>query len=261
MNCFQAKANQVEHQWFVIDANNQVVGRLAAQIAPILMGKHRPTYTPHIDTGDFVIVTNVDKVVYTGKKWEQKVYQRYSGYPGGQKEEVAWKLFARRPERILHEAIRRMMPKSKMGRHMMAKLKLYVGDGHPHQAQQPTPLDAKVGRPIASGIIYAPEQVVNPPRSRRKRKEQLAVDVPETTADAPILDASAPPVEASATAPTLDTPGLPVETQAIQDAPVYASGEDVEDVVVGTESEEAPTPAEEAPTAEPPADDEKPTQV
>ena len=92
MNCYQAKAGELAKQWYVIDATDMVVGRLAAQIAPILMGKHRPTYTPHIDTGDFVIVTNVDKVVFTGNKWQQKSYQRYSGHPGGQKEEVAWKL-------------------------------------------------------------------------------------------------------------------------------------------------------------------------
>ena len=127
MKCYQAKTGELQKHWYVIDAENQVVGRLAAQIAPILMGKHRPTYTPHIDTGDYVIVTNVDKVVFTGNKWRQKFYQRYSGYPGGQKDEAAWKLFERRPEQILQLAIQRMMPKNKIGVHMMAKLKLYVG--------------------------------------------------------------------------------------------------------------------------------------
>lgn len=207
MNCFQAKAGQVASQWYVIDASNQVVGRLAAQIAPILMGKHRPTYTPHIDTGDFVIVTNVDKVVFTGKKWEQKVYQRYSGYPGGQKEEAAWKLFQRHPERILHEAIRRMMPKNKIGRHMLGKLKLYTGAGHPHQSQQPIPLEAKSGRPSASGIVLAPETVVNPPRRKKKRvapaaSEAAATPVaetpaPETVAEAPAAETTAPPAEST----------------------------------------------------------------
>ena len=137
-----------------------VVGRLAAQIAPILMGKHRPTYTPHIDTGDYVIVTNVNKVVFTGNKWRQKSYRRYSGYPGGQKEEAAWKLFERRPERILELAIQRMMPKNKIGRHMLAKLKLCVGPNHPHQAQQPIPLEALSGRPTPAGAVYVPEPVV-----------------------------------------------------------------------------------------------------
>src|SRR5881398_120188 len=166
MNCFQAKAGQLAPQWYVIDATDMVVGRLAAQIAPILMGKHRPTYTPHIDTGDYVIVTNVDKVVFTGNKWRQKSYQRYTGHPGGQKEEVAWKLFQRRPERILELAIKRMMPKNKIGRHMMSKLKLVVGPTHPHQAQQPIPLEAIGGRPAPSGEIYTPEPQPKASRTR-----------------------------------------------------------------------------------------------
>jgi large subunit ribosomal protein L13 len=159
MNCYQAKAGELVKHWYLIDAQDKVVGRLAAQIAPILMGKHRPTYTPHIDTGDYVIVTNVEKVVFTGDKWHQKLYQRYTGYPGGQKDEVAWTLFKRRPERILELAIQRMMPKNKLGRHMMAKLKLYVGPNHPHQAQRPIPLDAVTGRPAPAGAVRqsAPE--------------------------------------------------------------------------------------------------------
>ena len=168
MNCYQAKANELTKQWYVIDATDMVVGRLAAQIAPILMGKHRPTYTPHIDTGDYVIVTNVEKVVFTGNKWTQKHYQRYSGHPGGQKDEQAWKLFQRRPTRILELAIQRMMPKNKIGRHMMAKLKLVVGSNHEHQAQNPIPLDAISGRPAPSGILIAPPKVVNPPRRKVK---------------------------------------------------------------------------------------------
>ncbi|MHC5541622.1 50S ribosomal protein L13, partial [Singulisphaera rosea] len=153
MKCYQAKAGELTKNWYVIDATDMVVGRLAAQIAPILMGKHRPTYTPYIDTGDFVIVTNVDKVVFTGNKWQQKFYQRYSGHPGGQKEEQAWKLLQRRPDRILHLAIQRMMPKNKIGRHMLGKLKLCVGPQHPHQAQAPIPLEAISGRPASSGAL------------------------------------------------------------------------------------------------------------
>lgn len=210
--CYQAKANELAPQWYVIDATEAVVGRLAAQIAPILMGKHRPTYTPHIDTGDYVIVTNVDKVVFTGKKWEQVVYQRYSGYPGGQKEEVAWKLFQRHPDRILYEAIRRMMPKSKMGRHMMDKLKLYVGPQHPHQAQQPIPLEPKNGRPAASGIILAPEPAPPKPRARKAKPKagdaETTASIPEATAAPSTLppaseqspDAALPPGETPAEA-------------------------------------------------------------
>jgi large subunit ribosomal protein L13 len=154
MKCYQAKAGELVKHWYIIDAEDKVVGRLAAQIAPILMGKHRPTYTPHIDTGDYVIVTNVDKVVFTGNKWHQKYYQRYSGYPGGQTDEAAWKLFERQPERILELAIQRMMPKNKIGRHMMAKLKLYCGPNHPHQAQCPIPLEPMSGRPIPAGALF-----------------------------------------------------------------------------------------------------------
>lgn len=172
MKCFQAKPGQIAPQWYVIDASDAVVGRLAAQIAPILMGKHRATYTPHVDTGDYVVVTNVEKVVFTGRKWEQKTYQRYSGYPGGQKEEVAWKLHKRKPEMVLHEAIRRMMPKSKMGRHMMSKLKLYVGGVHPHQAQQPIPLEPKAGRPTAAGAILAPPPKPPAPKPRKKASDK-----------------------------------------------------------------------------------------
>ena len=173
MNCYQAKTGELSRQWYVIDASEQVVGRLAAQIAPILMGKHRPTYTPHIDTGDYVIVTNVDKVVFTGNKWQQKSYQRYSGYPAGQRDEAAWKLFQRRPERILELAIQRMLPKSKLGRQMIDKLKLHVGANHPHQAQQPIPLEPLSGRPAPAGALFAPPPV---PRGARKKAGKPAVE-------------------------------------------------------------------------------------
>jgi len=173
MKCYQAKTGELTRQWFTIDAEGQVVGRLAAQIASILMGKHRPTYTAHIDTGDFVIVTNVDKVVFSGNKWQQKVYQRYSGHPGGQKEEAAWKLFERRPERILELAIQRMMPKSKLGNHMMDKLKLYVGPNHPHQAQSPIPIPAVSGRPAPAGALISTPRVAKP--SNRAPRTSAAV--------------------------------------------------------------------------------------
>ena len=178
MKCYQAKANELTPTWYVIDATDMVVGRLAAQIAPILMGKHRPTYTPYLDTGDYVIVTNVDKVVFTGNKWQQKVYQWYTGHPGGQKEEAAWKLHQRHPDRILKLAIQRMMPKSKMGRHMMAKLKLYVGPQHPHQAQAPIPLEPLSGRPASSGAVYRPERVPKAPSAPRPKKTTEATTEP-----------------------------------------------------------------------------------
>ena len=155
MKTFMAKPGEVEQRWWLVDAGDKVVGRLASEIAMILMGKHRPTYTPHIDTGDFVIVTNVDKVVFTGNKWEQKSYQRFSGYPGGQRDEQAKKLFARHPDRILKLAVARMLPKNKLGRHMLSKLKLVVGPNHGHQAQKPTTLEAVKGRPAVAGRIAA----------------------------------------------------------------------------------------------------------
>jgi large subunit ribosomal protein L13 len=189
MNCYQAKAGELAKHWYVIDATDMVVGRLAAQIAPILMGKHRPTYTPHIDTGDYVIVTNVDKVVFTGNKWQQKSYQRYTGHPGGQKEEVAWKLFQRRPERILQLAVQRMMPKNKIGRHMLSKLKLYIDAQHPHQAQAPIPLEPLSGRPTPAGAIFAPKPQprAKAPRSRDQAKASTLTETetPPTSVETP----------------------------------------------------------------------------
>ncbi|MBC8868283.1 MAG: 50S ribosomal protein L13 [Planctomycetes bacterium] len=135
-----AKTGEVEQNWWLVDATEKVVGRLASDIATILMGKHRPEYTPHVDTGDFVIVTNVEKVVLTGRKWEQKAYTWYTGYPG-LRSETAAKRAEKHPEKILREAVRRMLPKSKLGRKMLSKLKVYVGSDHPHQAQQPEPKD------------------------------------------------------------------------------------------------------------------------
>lgn len=192
MKCYQAKTGELNKSWYVIDATDMVVGRLAAQIAPILMGKHRPTYTPHVDTGDFVIVTNVDKVVFTGNKWQQKSYQRYSGYPGGQKEEAAWKLFERHPERILQLAVARMMPKNKLGRHMLSKLKLYAGAQHPHQAQSPQPLSALDGRPAAAGIQLAPAPA---PKVAKPRAEKPAAPAAEPEAAAPAAESAPPAAE------------------------------------------------------------------
>ena len=135
-----AKPGELEKKWFVVDATGKSVGRLASDIAVVLMGKHRPTYTPHVDTGDFVVVTNVEKISFSGKKWEQKVYTRYTGYPG-QKSETAESLRERAPERILHMAVRRMLPKNKLASKMLAKLKIYAGPDHPHQAQNPEVAD------------------------------------------------------------------------------------------------------------------------
>ncbi len=133
---YVAQPETFQANWWVVDATDKVVGRLASDIAMVLMGKHRPTYTPHVDTGDFVIVTNVDKVTFTGKKWDQKTYAWVTGYPG-QKTEIAGKRLQRRPEMVLREAVRRMLPKNKLAFKMLSKLKLYAGTEHPHQAQTP----------------------------------------------------------------------------------------------------------------------------
>ena len=140
MKTYMAKTGEVEQKWWLVDASDKIVGRLASDIAVRLMGKHRPTYTPHVDTGDFVVVTNVEKVVFTGKKWDQKRYTWYTGYTRQRSESAAHR-FERKPEAILSEAVRRMLPKNKLGTKMLAKLKLYVGDQHPHQAQNPEPAD------------------------------------------------------------------------------------------------------------------------
>lgn len=138
--CFQAKTGELTREWFVVDATNQVLGRLAVRIATILMGKHKPTYTPHIDTGDFVVVLNVDKLRVTGGKAREISYASYSRYPSGLKVTPFERMQERHPERILHAAVRRMLPKNALARHMLAKLKIYRGADHPHQAQQPKPL-------------------------------------------------------------------------------------------------------------------------
>jgi len=137
---FMAKPGQIEQKWWLVDADQKVVGRLASQIAVILMGKHRPTYTPHVDTGDFVVVLNVDKIVLSGKKWDQKQYTWTTGYPGLRSESARTR-FEDKPEMILIEAVRRMLPKNKLATKMLSKLKVYVGDQHPHQAQNPQPLE------------------------------------------------------------------------------------------------------------------------
>ncbi len=133
---YMAKAGEINSKWWLVDANEKILGRLSSDIAVILMGKHRPTYTPHIDTGDHIVVINAEKVALTGNKWEKKVYTRYTGWPGLRSETAADRL-AKRPEMILREAVRRMLPKNKLGRRMLSKLKIFIGPDHDHQAQQP----------------------------------------------------------------------------------------------------------------------------
>jgi large subunit ribosomal protein L13 len=135
-----AKKGEVEQRWHLIDAADQVVGRLAVRIATILRGKHRPEYTPHVDTGEYVVVINAEKIRFTGNKWQTKTYAAYSHYPGGLKVVAARDMLAAHPERVLMEAVKRMVPRNRLGRKQMTKLKIYAGASHPHQAQQPEAL-------------------------------------------------------------------------------------------------------------------------
>jgi len=140
MSTYFPKQGEIVRKWFVVDASGQTLGRLASQVARILMGKENPRYTPFIDTGDHVVVINAEKVKTTGMKAEQKVYQHYTGYPGGLRTEDFKKRTARKPERIIEAAVTRMLPKNKLGKQMATKLQVYKGDKHPHQAQKPEAL-------------------------------------------------------------------------------------------------------------------------
>ena len=144
MSTYFPKQGEIVRKWHVVDANGQTLGRLASQVARVLMGKENPRYTPFLDTGDHVVVINAEKIKTTGFKAEQKVYQHYTGYPGGLRTEAYTKRFARRPELVIEDAIKRMLPKTKLGRHMISKLKVYKGDKHPHQAQKPQDLKLEV---------------------------------------------------------------------------------------------------------------------
>jgi large subunit ribosomal protein L13 len=141
MTTYTAKAGQVQQGWYVVDAQDKVLGRLAVQIATRLRGKHKPEYTPHIDTGDFIVVVNASKLRVTGRKDERKVYYRHSGYPGGLKETNFKKLQAKKPTRVLQLAVKGMLPKGPLGYAMLRKLKVYAGATHPHSAQQPKALE------------------------------------------------------------------------------------------------------------------------
>lgn len=141
MRTYQQKPGEVRRQWFVVDAQGKVLGRLASRIAAVLRGKHKPTFTPHVDGGDFVVVVNAEKVRLTGRKLHQKVYYWHTGYPGGIKSATAAQLLERKPEWVIQKAVQRMLPKNPLGRHMLRKLKVYRGPEHPHAAQQPKPLE------------------------------------------------------------------------------------------------------------------------
>lgn len=142
MGTYSAKKEDIIRKWFVVDANGKTLGRLASTIASVLKGKTKPIYTTHVDTGDFVIVVNADKVHLTGKKLDQKTYYRHSGYPGGLKSVTAGTLMRTRPEDVIKKAVEGMLPKTRLGKQMLNKLKIYAGEKHPHSAQQPVEMKA-----------------------------------------------------------------------------------------------------------------------
>jgi len=141
MKTYQAKKEELGYKWYLVNAEGKVLGRLATELAKILKGKNKPTYTPHVDTGDFVIVVNAGKVTLTGKKMKDKIYYHHTGYPGGIKEMNAEKLLAKKPTEMIRMAVRGMLPKNSLGRQMLRKLKIYGGPNHPHDAQKPVTLE------------------------------------------------------------------------------------------------------------------------
>jgi large subunit ribosomal protein L13 len=143
MKTYQAKKEEIDHKWYVVNAEGKVLGRLSTELAKILKGKNKPIYTPHVDTGDFVVVVNAGKVTLTGKKLKDKIYYHHTGYPGGIKEMSAEKLLAKKPTEMIRMAVRGMLPKNSLGRQMLRKLKIYSGPNHPHEAQRPIPLEPK----------------------------------------------------------------------------------------------------------------------
>jgi len=141
MKTFVAKEHEIDKKWYLVDAQDRILGRLASQIAIRLRGKHKPIFTPHADTGDFVVVVNAEKVALTGAKWDKKIYSRHTGYIGGLKQISARKLLEKKPEELLRLAVKRMLPKNSLGRRQLKKLKIYAGTDHPHAAQQPEKLE------------------------------------------------------------------------------------------------------------------------
>lgn len=140
---FMANAQNIERKWYLVDATDMVLGRLSTEVARILRGKHKPTYTPHVDCGDYVIIVNAEKVALTGKKLDEKIYYRHTGYPGGLRQRTARVMLELRPEQVLEKSIRGMLPKNKLGEDMYRKLFVYAGADHPHQAQKPKVLNLK----------------------------------------------------------------------------------------------------------------------
>ncbi|MGA9751305.1 MAG: 50S ribosomal protein L13 [Acidobacteriota bacterium] len=144
MSTYFPKSGEIPRNWFLVDADGKTLGRLATEVARVLMGKHKTCYTPHVQTGDFVVVVNAEKVRLTGTKWTDKIYRHHSMYPGGLKETAARDLVAKQPTRLIEKAVRGMLPKNRIGDRLIRKMKVYAGDHHPHQAQKPEPFPVKL---------------------------------------------------------------------------------------------------------------------
>jgi large subunit ribosomal protein L13 len=142
MKTYNAKPGEITREWYLVDADGQTLGRLATRLADLLRGKGKPQFTPHVDTGDFVVVVNAEKVAVTGNKLDSKIYYRHSGYPGGLRERTLREQLARRPEEVLRKAVKGMLPRNRLGRQQLTKLKIYAGPNHPHEAQEPKQLEA-----------------------------------------------------------------------------------------------------------------------
>jgi len=144
MKTFHLRKEDVDRRWYLVDAEGKVLGRLASEIAKILRGKHKPVFSPHLDVGDFIVVVNAEKIRLTGDKWRKKLYYRHSGYPGGLKVITAEQLLSKRPQELIRLAVKGMLPKNRLGRKLLKKLKIYPGPEHPHQAQRPQPLNLRI---------------------------------------------------------------------------------------------------------------------
>lgn len=155
MKTYTPRATDIEQSWWVVDADGQILGRLASRVASILRGKHKPQFTPHLDLGDYVVVVNAEKIAVTGQRLTQKMYYRHSGYPGGLREQTLEEVLAKTPDRVVRLAVKGMLPRNRLGRQVFRKLKVYAGPDHPHAAQRPKPLPPDM---VAGGAAPQPEE-------------------------------------------------------------------------------------------------------
>lgn len=263
MKTYSAKPGEVERRWYVVDADGKVLGRLASEIARILRGKHKPQYTPHLDVGDFVVVVNAERIALTGKKLSDKWFRDHSGYPGGLKSIWYERLLETHPERAIERAVWGMLPKTRLGRKMVKKLKVYRGPDHPHAAQKPEPLDiGAAGGPSASqirGMATAQETVAQ--AEARRAAEAEADQAEEPTAQEPPAEEPQPSDAQEPETSGGSASGDPASGEPEAQEPEAAQESEVDEPAAeesqGAEvDEETPAEAEEE-AADEPAEDEK----